>query len=99
VEAGSQLLQGRAWSGLAPIDGVEVSTDGGSSWASAELEPPPTGWSWRGWSHAWQAEPGEYELVCRARDAAGNEQPHEPAWNLGGYVNNAPQRVSVTVRP
>ncbi len=25
------------------------------------------------------AEPGEYELCCRARDAAGNEQPLEPA--------------------
>ena len=31
------------------------------------------------------------------RDAAGNTQPTEPAWNLDGYCNNAVQRVSVTV--
>ena len=54
-------------------------------------------WAWRSWRFAWDAEPGEHELCCRARDAAGNEQPLEPAWNLGGYVNNAVQRVSVTV--
>ena len=46
----------------------------------------------------WDAPaPGEYELCCRARDDAGNEQPLEPPWNLGGYVNNAVQRVAVTV--
>jgi hypothetical protein len=54
-------------------------------------------WAWRSWRFVWSAEPGEYELCCRARDAAGNEQPLEPAWNVGGYVNNAVQRVSVTV--
>jgi hypothetical protein len=31
-------------------------------------------------------------------DDAGNEQPVEPPWNLGGCVNNAVQRVRVTVR-
>ena len=41
--------------------------------------------------------PGEHELCCRARDAAGNEQPVEPAWNVGGYANTSVQRVPVTV--
>jgi hypothetical protein len=41
--------------------------------------------------------PGTYVLCCRARDEAGNEQPLEPPWNVGGYVNNAVQRVDVTV--
>lgn len=36
-------------------------------------------------------------LCSRARDEAGNEQPLEPAWNLGGYANNAVQTVRVTV--
>ena len=40
---------------------------------------------------------GEYELCCRASDAAGNTQPTEPDWNVGGYCNNAVQRVRVTV--
>ena len=44
------------------------------------------------------AEPGEYELCSRATDGAGNVQPTDPGWNYGGYVNNAVQRVAVTVR-
>jgi DMSO/TMAO reductase YedYZ molybdopterin-dependent catalytic subunit len=97
LPAGEVLVQGRAWSGLAPVASVEVSADGGSTWAAAELEPEDGRWAWRGWSYRWQAEPGSWVLCSRARDTAGNEQPLEPAWNLGGYANNAVQRVPVTV--
>ena len=97
VAAGEVPLEGRAWSGLAPVEAVEVSTDGGETWSPAELEPEGEPWAWRGWSYRWRAEPGEHVLCCRARDAAGNEQPREPAWNLGGYANNAVQAVRVTV--
>jgi sulfane dehydrogenase subunit SoxC len=98
VEAGPCVVEGRAWSGAAEIAAVDVSTDGGHTWVAAELGAPALGrWAWRSWRFTWNAEPGEHELCCRARDAAGNEQPLEPAWNVGGYVNNAVQRVSVTV--
>jgi hypothetical protein len=98
VPAGDCLLQGRAWSGEAQVTGVEVSTDGGRSWSDAELEPSSLGrWAWRAWRYSWRAAPGEYELCCRARDAAGGVQPLERSWNLGGYANNAVQRVAVTV--
>jgi DMSO/TMAO reductase YedYZ molybdopterin-dependent catalytic subunit len=98
VEAGPCEIRGRAWSGGAEIAGVDVSTDGGRTWAAAELGDTALGrWAWRSWQFAWDAEPGEHELCCRARDAAGSEQPLEPRWNLGGYVYNAVQRVSVTV--
>jgi len=91
-------LEGRAWSGVAPIEAVEVSVDGGKTWAAAELADPVGKWAWRGWSFGWEpADPGEYVLVCRARDAAGNEQPDDAGWNLGGYGNNAVQQISVTV--
>jgi DMSO/TMAO reductase YedYZ molybdopterin-dependent catalytic subunit len=99
VAAGEVLLQGRAWSGHAPVDRVEVSSDSGETWDAAELEPAGEPWAWRGWSFRWNAEPGEHVLCCRARDEAGNEQPHEPPWNLGGYANNAVQAVRVTVTP
>ena len=98
VHAGERVLEGRAWSGEAEITNVEVSTDGGATWAEAELAPgSDSRWAWRGWRFAWLAEPGEHELCCRARDEAGNEQPLEAQWNLGGYANNAVQRVAVTV--
>ena len=99
VEAGPCPLQGRAWSGWAPVNRVEVSADGGETWAHAELEPLGSRWAWRGWRYEWNAEePGESVLCCRASDEAGNVQPDEPVWNVGGYSNNALQRVPVTVQ-
>jgi hypothetical protein len=98
VPAGSCLVEGRAWSGWAPVAAVELSADGGRSWAPARLERDlDSDWAWCRWAAEWQAEPGEHELRCRARDAAGNEQPLKPRWNVGGYSNNAAQRVAVTV--
>jgi DMSO/TMAO reductase YedYZ molybdopterin-dependent catalytic subunit len=97
LQPGPCLLQGRAWSGHAPISGVEISLDGGKSWAETALEAGDSLWAWRRWTYGWEAEPGEYVLRCRATDEAGNVQPDEPPWNVGGYSNNAVQRVPVTV--
>jgi DMSO/TMAO reductase YedYZ molybdopterin-dependent catalytic subunit len=97
AEAGEHVIEGRAWSGLAPITSVEFSDDGGSTWQPAELDPEEGRWAWRGWRYRWQAEPGSYVLCSRARDEDGNEQPLDPPWNLGGYSNNAVQTVNVTV--
>jgi DMSO/TMAO reductase YedYZ molybdopterin-dependent catalytic subunit len=94
---GPCVIEGRAWSGQGEIVSVDVSGDGGSTWAQAELGEPVGRWAWRGWTCRWEPAPGSYELCCRARDSAGNEQPGEPLWNLGGYANNAVQRVPVTV--
>lgn len=98
VGEGPCTLSGRAWSGSAPIAAVGVSTDGGESWEAAKLDPEPESrWAWRGWSYDWEARPGTYVLCVRARDSDGNEQPLDPPWNLGGYANNAVQRVPVNV--
>jgi DMSO/TMAO reductase YedYZ molybdopterin-dependent catalytic subunit len=95
---GRHGLEGRAWSGLAAVTAVDVSVDGGATWAEAELSPPPGRWAWSRWTSTWDAAPGEYELACRAHDEAGNVQPLDPEWNIGGYANNAVQRVLVSVR-
>jgi len=97
VTAGPCELTGRAWSGWGAIEAVEVSADGGASWAEAALGPEPEPGAWRAWSFAWEATPGEHELCCRARDSAGNAQPVEADWNVGGYANTSVQRVPVTV--
>jgi Sulfite oxidase and related enzymes len=99
VDAGQHVLRGRAWSGWGPIERVEVSADGGASWEAAELGGAASPYAWRSWSFDWEARPGTAELCCRAADGVGNEQPLEPSWNLGGFSNNAVQRVSVEVRP
>lgn len=97
LPAGPCRLQGRAWSGWAAIAGVEVSADGGRTWAPAGVDPPPAPGAWQSWSWDWDAQPGEHELCCRAWDAAGNAQPVTADWNVGGYANTSVQRVPVTV--
>lgn len=99
VDRGPCRLRGRAWSGFGPIDRVEVSLDGGSTWEEAHLQRDLEDGAWCAWSLDWEASPpGEVVLCCRARDVTGRQQPLEQSWNLGGYANNAVQRVAVTVR-
>jgi DMSO/TMAO reductase YedYZ molybdopterin-dependent catalytic subunit len=97
VRPGPQFLEGRAWSGLAPVVRVEVSTDAGRGWYDAELDVPPHGrdWAWRHWQAPWTATPGTHVLSVRATDAEGNSQPLEQSWNRGGFGNNLVQRVEV----
>jgi sulfane dehydrogenase subunit SoxC len=97
LDPGPCVLTGRAWSGWAPVERVEVSADGGASWGEATLGDAPSDFAWRGWSYRWDAEPGEHELCCRATDAAGNAQPSSADWNFDGFCNNAVQRVRVVV--
>jgi DMSO/TMAO reductase YedYZ molybdopterin-dependent catalytic subunit len=98
LEPGTCEVTGRAWSGHGAVVRVEVSADGGRSWADAEVSPPPAPATWQAWRHRWEATtPGEYELCSRATDAAGHVQAPRPSWNLGGYAVNAVHRVAVTV--
>jgi DMSO/TMAO reductase YedYZ molybdopterin-dependent catalytic subunit len=99
VRAGKVTIEGRAWSGIAPLAAVEVSADAGATWHEAQLDPPELGpWAWRRWSYEWNAaDPGRRVLACRARDEAGNGQPTDQRWNVGGYANTQVQRVVVTV--
>jgi sulfane dehydrogenase subunit SoxC len=99
VDVGRYVLRGRAWSGWGAIERVEVSADGGRTWAEAALGEPASPYAWVPWTFAWDAaEPGAFELWCRATDAAGNTQPLEQPWNLSGVLNNMVQRVPVEVR-
>jgi sulfane dehydrogenase subunit SoxC len=96
-EPGRVTITGRAWSGHGPITSVQVSTDGGESWADAELGKELGSHAWRGWSFRWDAPEGEHVLSSRATDSEGNTQPLEPLWNLKGYANNAVERIPVVV--
>lgn len=96
IDRGTVILQGRAWSGIAPVTRVEVGVDG--IWSEAKLEDPVGEWAWRGWWFEWEATAGEHVLSCRATDAEGNAQPTEQPWNLQGMGNNLVQEIQVTVR-
>lgn len=97
---GTHLVRGYAWSGAAPVTGIEVSTDGGNTWEHAEWTSGQARYAWRSWEFHWSAEtPGSVILQSRARDAAGTEQPSSAPWNDLGYCNNAFQTVRLTVVP
>ena len=96
LRAGRQTVAGYAWSGHGAIARVEVSVDGGSTWADAAL----TGAGPRSWvrfEHRWDAGPGEARLRARATDERGQLQPETAEWNAKGYQMNAIHEVVVTV--
>lgn len=96
VRPGPVTLEGRAWSGRAPVTRAEVSTDAERTWQEAELEPDGGHrWAWRRWRCTWTATPGEHVLSARATDAEGHTQPLDQPWNRGGFANNLVQRVPV----
>lgn len=97
-------LDGRAWSGHAPVTDVEVTVDGGANWAPALLDPEGGQlsadghrWAWRRWRYDWTPTPGRYTLSARATDASGRTQPLQQPWNRGGFANNLVQQVDVVV--
>jgi DMSO/TMAO reductase YedYZ molybdopterin-dependent catalytic subunit len=95
-------IRGAAWSGDAgPVTGVDVSVDEGRSWSRATMPGNQrTDFGWRLWSYRWTPRSdGEYTILVRARDAAGNTQPLEQEWNPSGYLWNVVPRVSVRVGP
>lgn len=99
VDRGTHDIVGRAWSGHGPIVRVEVSTDGGATWADAALGSEAGRYAWRPWRWAWVADTlGAHTLCARATDAEGNVQPVEQRWNRQAMANNHVQRVTVVVR-
>jgi DMSO/TMAO reductase YedYZ molybdopterin-dependent catalytic subunit len=94
---GRHVLEGRAWSGYGSIQSVDLSPDGGRTWHPARLGRSASPFAWRSWSYGWTAEPGAYELCCRAGDSAGYAQPIGQSWNYRGVANNMIQRVRVIV--
>jgi sulfite oxidase len=80
-----------------PVARVEVSPDGGATWAGADLQGAPMPWCWRIWRARLSLPPGKQTLVARAVDEDGSIQPErlEQVWNVKGYANNSWHRVTV----
>lgn len=91
-------ISGLAWSGRGRIDKVEVSADGGRSWAEAVLTGPPLPKALTRFRAPWRWSGGPAVLMSRAVDETGAVQPTRSAW-LGksrrGYHYNAIQAWAV----
>jgi DMSO/TMAO reductase YedYZ molybdopterin-dependent catalytic subunit len=85
-------IAGVAWAGDRGISRVEVSTDGGSNWESAQLHDPVASNSWSLWAYRWTPEGrGTATVVCRATDGNGDVQtnkivPPHPAGATGYHT-------------
>lgn len=96
LSQGETTISGIAWSGAAPIAGVEV--DVGDGWMAAAVEPSSHPHAPRRWSFSWTpGRVGPVEIRARAWDGSGDRQPMESRWNANGYANNVVQRVRVSV--
>jgi sulfane dehydrogenase subunit SoxC len=73
-------ISGLAWSGNGRIKQVEVSADGGTSWAPAALQEPVLPKALTRFRAAWQWSGGPAVLQSRATDETGMAQPTRAAF-------------------
>ena len=73
--AGLYEISGLAWSGYGKIAKVEVSADGGKSWAEAALQAPVMSRALTRFRMPWRWDGGAAVLQSRATDESGYVQP------------------------
>jgi sulfane dehydrogenase subunit SoxC len=73
-------IAGLAWSGSDRIAKVEISADGGKTWAPAELQEPVISKSFTRFRLAWNWNGASTMLMSRATDQRGQMQPTRSAW-------------------
>jgi DMSO/TMAO reductase YedYZ molybdopterin-dependent catalytic subunit len=98
LPAARHLIRGFAWTGSGLVRGVDITTDGGDTWAPAKLEFRPKAFSWVRWNYSWNATAGDHVLMSRAMDDAGRQQPiKRDAMRKDGYELSfcAPVRCAV----
>jgi sulfane dehydrogenase subunit SoxC len=93
-------ISGLAWSGAGKVTRVEVSADGGASWADAELLDPVLPHCLTRFRLAWRWSGRPAVLLSRATDEDGHVQPVRGEWlkRYGAnqrYHYNAVQRWNV----
>ena len=86
--AGYYQVAGIAWSGAGRIRRVEVSADGGKSWADAALDEHVLPKCLTRFRSAWKWNGGPAVLLSRATDEQGNVQPTRDAVIKGRASNS-----------
>jgi hypothetical protein len=75
---GAATVAGIAFAGDRGISRVEVSVDGGSTFADAEMKTPLSEFTWRQWRYRFVPPPGSgARIVVRATDGTGATQTSE----------------------
>jgi sulfane dehydrogenase subunit SoxC len=73
-------ISGLAWSGLGRVARVEITADGGKTWAPAALSDPVLPKALTRFRMPWQWDGAPAVLASRATDETGDVQPTRTAW-------------------
>jgi DMSO/TMAO reductase YedYZ molybdopterin-dependent catalytic subunit len=78
LQGRSFLLTGYALGGRVGVKGVEISTDDGAPWQTADLFSNPINEAWAFWRWTWNPAPGVYKLRLRGTARDGEVQSVGP---------------------
>jgi DMSO/TMAO reductase YedYZ molybdopterin-dependent catalytic subunit len=96
VKAGSRVsVGGIAWDGGYGIRVVEVSTDGGKTWAEATLGPDAGKYALRTWTYQFVPQRGRTKVMARATNVIGQSQTAALILNPAGYHHNVMHAVTL----
>jgi DMSO/TMAO reductase YedYZ molybdopterin-dependent catalytic subunit len=95
VSAGKVTVSGIAWDGGYGIRAVELSTDGGSTWAQATLDEDIGRYAFRPWSFQLSAQKGRNTVMVRASNVIGQSQTASLILNPAGYHHNVMQSLTL----
>jgi len=90
---------GAAWAGERAVAKVDMSVDGGKTWAAAKLLGEAKPVKWVLWEYVWEKPPrGPASLVARATDDEGRTQPATRDVDRRTYMINHLVPTPVVVR-
>lgn len=91
------VVRGVAWTGGdARVNAVDLTFNGGQTWAQPQPGPYANQYAWRSWQYTYTPEEeGFLRIGVRATDGSGGTQPFVPAWNPSGYLWNAVHMIGV----
>jgi DMSO/TMAO reductase YedYZ molybdopterin-dependent catalytic subunit len=97
VTAGKKVkVRGITFDGGNGITGVTFSADGGQTWTDTTLGKDYGKYSFREWTCQFTPpSTGNYELMSRATNRAGETQPMKALWNPSAYMRNVVESVHV----
>jgi DMSO/TMAO reductase YedYZ molybdopterin-dependent catalytic subunit len=94
----SALVRGIAFGGINALARVQLSTDGGRSWADTQLGRDYGKYSFRQWqTNVRFTQRGPQTLMVRAIDSTGQPQPATPNWNGAGFMRNVIESIQLDV--
>ena len=96
VTPGKVTVSGLAWDGGYGIRSVEISTDAGKTWSSAQLGKDLGRYGFRPWIFELNAKRGENTVMANAINAIGQTQTSALIFNPAGYHNNVMQNITLS---